>query len=132
MSVDVKDRQLPIPEDFPVEWEDPADAERFFERENQHFPGQLRVLEYSLLKRLFAYGFNGGCEHYGLPVRNTFRLYNTYAYQAIGPISHEPNIPATGTGPSACSRYAASRPGTPSEPETLTTRVCPSPLAATP
>lgn len=89
MHADAAERQIPVPPDFPVTWEEPSDADRFFERENQHFPGQMTALEYSFAQLIFRHGFNGGCEHYGLPVRNTFRRINTYGYQAIGPVSHD-------------------------------------------
>ncbi len=89
MATEATQQRIPIPEDFAFEWEDPADEERFFERELQHLPGQMTTLESSFSRLLYDYGFNGGCSRYDLPVRNTFRRINTYAYQAIGPVSHD-------------------------------------------
>jgi phosphohistidine swiveling domain-containing protein len=88
MQGDISERRIPLPPDFPVEWADPHEVDRFFERESQHFPGQMSTLEFALAEILFG-GFNGGCEHYGLPVRNTFKEFNTYGYQSIAPISHD-------------------------------------------
>ncbi len=90
MNSDVNERRIPIPPDFPVEWEEPSDADRFFERELQHIPGQMTTLNHSMAATLYKVGFNGGCAHYELPVRNTFRRINTYGYQSIGPVSHDP------------------------------------------
>lgn len=90
MDSDVNERRIPIPPDFPVEWEEPGDADRFFEREVQHVPGQMTELDYSFGKLLYKNGFNGGCAHHELPVRNNFRRINTYGYQSIGPVSHDP------------------------------------------
>jgi pyruvate,water dikinase len=90
MSVDAADRTIPIPPDFLIAWDDPHDPERFFERETQHFPEQLTALEGWFIKGVvFDQGFNGGCEYYGLPVRNTIRIINTYTYQSIAPVSHD-------------------------------------------
>jgi phosphohistidine swiveling domain-containing protein len=84
--------RLPVPDDFPVEWEDPADADRFWEREVMHVPTQVTVLDDDLQKIAIEGGFNVGCETYDMPVRNTYRRINTYVYQSIAPVSHDPAV----------------------------------------
>jgi pyruvate,water dikinase len=81
---------IPIPEHFPFEWEDPAQAHAFWEREVMHFPTQVTVLNGDLLRLMVAGGFNAGCEHYDMPIRNQYGHFNTWIYQAIGPVSHDP------------------------------------------
>ena len=81
---------IPLPPDFPVAWERPEDAHRFWERETMHMPGQSTMLDDSFARRWCDAGFNAGCEDYSMPVRNAYRRVNTYAYQSIAPISHDP------------------------------------------
>jgi len=92
MQVETMDRTIPAPPDFPVEWEKPEDANGFWERELQHVPKQATVLEYDLQTRLIENGFNVAFEAQELPVRNAYRRFNTYVYQSIAPISHDPVV----------------------------------------
>ena len=80
---------IPLPADFPVEWEQPEDAHRLWERETMHLPGQSTQLDDSFVRRWVDAGFNAACEDYSMPVRNAYRRINTYVYQSISPISHD-------------------------------------------
>src|SRR5206468_3241356 len=53
--------RLPVPEGFPVEWADLADADRLWEREVMHVPGQTTALDDDLQRIVIEEGFNGAC-----------------------------------------------------------------------
>lgn len=80
---------IPLPDDFPVVWEQPEDAHGFWERELSHLPGQSTMLDCSFAQRWVDQGFNAACEDFSMPVRNAFRRVNTYVYQSIAPVSHD-------------------------------------------
>ena len=92
MQVEAMGRTTPAPPDFPVEWEKPEDVHAFWERELQHVPKQATALEWDLQTRLIENGFNVAFEAQELPVRNAYRRFNTYVYQCIAPISHDPEV----------------------------------------
>jgi pyruvate,water dikinase len=73
-----------------VEWDDPAQAHAFWEREVMHFPTQVTELNGDLLRRMVDEGFNAACAHFDMPIRNQYGRFNTWIYQAIGPVSHDP------------------------------------------
>lgn len=81
---------IALPADFPVVWERPDEAHGFWERETMHFPGQSPLLDHSFAHRWVEEGFNAACEDYSMPVRNAYRRVNTYVYQSIAPVSHNP------------------------------------------
>ena len=90
MTIEAMDRTVPAPPEFPVAWEQHGDVERFWERELMHVPQQATVLDDELMQLWIAEGFNAGCEAYDMPVRNAYRRINTYEYQSIAPVSHDP------------------------------------------
>lgn len=81
---------IALPADFPVVWERPEEVHGFWERETMHFPGQSPLLDHSFAHRWVEEGFNAACEDYSMPVRNAYRRVNTYVYQSIAPVSHNP------------------------------------------
>lgn len=87
---DVTTRLIEVPPGFPVTWPDPGDAMRLWERELMHLPGQSTALDHSFTTRWIDGGFNAACADFSLPVRNAYRRINTYMYQSIAPISHDP------------------------------------------
>ena len=90
MTATLLPQPIPQPADFPVTWEQPGDAHAFWERETSHYPGQSPMLDWSLARRCITPGFNAGCALYSMPVRNNALRYNTYVYQSIAPVSHDP------------------------------------------
>jgi phosphohistidine swiveling domain-containing protein len=81
---------IPLPPDFPVAWEHPEEAHAFWERETMHVPGQSTMIDDSFARRWIDEGFNAACEDFSMPVRDTYRRVNTYTYQSIAPVSHDP------------------------------------------
>ncbi len=55
-----------------------------------HVPGQATMLDDSFARRWIDEGFNAACEDFSMPVRNAYRRVNTYVYQSIAPVSHDP------------------------------------------
>lgn len=90
MDTHAPDRTIPVPPDFPVAFDDPADAQGFWERELMHAPGQSTALEFDFQRQLIEYGMNDAFAGFELPVRGAYRLFNTYVYQAIAPVTHDP------------------------------------------
>ena len=90
MTQSTMPQPIPLPADFPVVWERPEDAQGFWERETSHVPGQATMLDDSFARRWIDEGFNAACEDYSMPVRNAYRRVNTYVYQSIAPVSHDP------------------------------------------
>ena len=81
---------IPLPDDFPIAWEQPEQAFAFWERETSHYPGQTPILDASIARHCLTPGFNAACAHYSFPVRNSTARFNTYVYQSFGPVSHDP------------------------------------------
>jgi phosphohistidine swiveling domain-containing protein len=90
MTTQTQERTIPLPPEFPVEWPDPADAERFWERELMHVPMQTTVMDDAFQQRWIGHGFNAACADYSFPIRNRYQRFNTYTYQSIAPVSHDP------------------------------------------
>ncbi|MGH9041214.1 MAG: PEP-utilizing enzyme [Acidimicrobiia bacterium] len=77
---------LPVPEDFPVEWPDPADASRFWMRDRMHWPDPVAPLAYSVLEASFPAGLTSAARTFGAPMGETaMRRINSYFYMGIAP-----------------------------------------------
>lgn len=74
-----------VSETLPEPWSEPGDAERFWERDSLHFPGQLTVLDHALVRLAYDHGVNHGARAYDLPFRSTARRFWTYHYDADRP-----------------------------------------------
>ncbi|MBX3015156.1 MAG: hypothetical protein KF832_26795 [Caldilineaceae bacterium] len=85
---------LPLPAHFPVTWERPADAQRFWLRQRMHFPEPMTPLDEWLLQGEFE-GAQRAAQHYGLPLICQGRCFNTYAYAHITPLVLSPEEAAT-------------------------------------
>ncbi len=70
----------PAPDDFPISWEEPADAERSWGWDDMHMPFALTSLAADYI-RAIGNGFNLAPELYGgFPRRWHARVWNGYAY----------------------------------------------------
>ena len=78
----------PPPPDFPVTWDDPAEAEWTWDWDDMHMPYALRPLAADYIRTLGA-GFNTCYEVFGgFPQRWHVRIVNAYAYFAY--VDHLP------------------------------------------
>jgi len=92
MTESTMPKPIELPPDFPVAWDHPDEAHRFWERETMHMPGQSTMLDAELMRRWCDGGFNAACEDFSMPVRNTYKRVNSYVYQSILPVSFDPAV----------------------------------------
>jgi len=90
MTTEAIAQTIPAPPGFPVAWESPEEQKRLWERELMHVPAQATVLDDAFMQGWIDGGFNAACEAFSMPVRNAYRRINTYEYQSIAPVSHDP------------------------------------------
>jgi pyruvate,water dikinase len=89
MAVDVNQQALPVPPDFPVQWERPEEARLLWQWERMHWPAQVYPLEEFVLAAVDG-GFNAMAAASDMPVRFVSRAINSYVYQAIAPAAASP------------------------------------------
>ncbi len=70
---------LPIPDDFPVKWEDPSDEMAFWHIDPLHFP-QTVTPAMEVFADAFTLGVDRSFGTYEMPVRLVHRRINSYAY----------------------------------------------------
>lgn len=88
---------IPMPPDFPVNWENPDDAQLFWTRDAMHFPNPVNALEDEFFVRIAqGDGFARASEAYDMPVKNLVRLVNTYLYSAMAPTVAPEEMEAAG------------------------------------
>jgi len=66
--------------DFPIEWGDPGDAERFWMMDISHYPKPVSPLDFSLLIKTLFDETNKVCDEYDFPGKTHYRHINTYLY----------------------------------------------------
>lgn len=83
---------LPVPPYFPVRWEQPDDARRFWTLDRMHWPAPVTPLDFALYHAtVFEHGFNRAAQAYELPTRVQVRRINTYRYSATMTLAESPN-----------------------------------------
>lgn len=73
--------------DFPVVWDDPADAQRTWRLDRLHHPGPITPLDYWFFSDVIAPTIEAVWPVYGRPTRWITRRINTYLYSSV---SQEP------------------------------------------
>jgi len=77
---------LPVPEDFPVEWPDPADEARLWMRDRMHWPDPVSPLAFSVVQEAFPAGFTAAARALAAPLGDIgMRRINTYFYMGAAP-----------------------------------------------
>ena len=74
-------------EAFPVVWEQPGDARRYWTRQRIHWAEPRTPLSYAFSRHVIEAGINPAAAAYDLPFRFEMRSFNTYLYYAIRPDS---------------------------------------------
>lgn len=69
-----------LPSHLPVPWTDPEDANRFFERDLTHFPGQLSTLDADFVYHCVNHGMAMAVRNRSVPVRSEMRRFWTHIY----------------------------------------------------
>jgi phosphohistidine swiveling domain-containing protein len=83
---------MPIPSDFPVQWEQPAQARRLWVLDRQHFGRPLSPLAADVCCRRATAGINRAMERYQLPVRLEMLAINGYLYNCYQPVAIPPDL----------------------------------------
>ena len=79
----VEPQSITLPSDFPVEWDDPEDAKRFWTRDRMHQPFPVPLLSSDFFDLATGVGMNLGHEHYGRPIRMDRRRINCYSFASV-------------------------------------------------
>ncbi len=74
---------IPLPPDFPVEWDNPEDAKRFWTRDRMHTPFPMPLLAFEFFQFATGEGMNRGHELYERPIRMLRRRINCYLFGSI-------------------------------------------------
>lgn len=80
---------LPIPDNFPIVWTNPADEALFWVQDRLHFPDPMTPLEFSCIQILDE-GINAGANTYEVPFRTVNQHWNSYYYMATAPVDIPP------------------------------------------
>jgi phosphohistidine swiveling domain-containing protein len=79
---------IPIPENFPVEWESPTEHRLFFRRAADHFPTPIKPLDFAYYKEVLEFGVGATTSHYDGPITGWhLRRLNGWFYQSMVPYS---------------------------------------------
>lgn len=90
MSEHVKPGQpIPVPDNFPVDWENPGDAKRAWKTDS-HATGPLAPLSSSVGKAIIVGGFNAAFPQLGLPIQFRAISINGYPYSTAIPTAAPP------------------------------------------
>ena len=82
---------IPVSDEFPVHWADPADAQLFWIRDVAHQPYAITPLNTTLIQTGFSEGASRAISRLSMPVdqiRNA--AYNGYVYLALHPVQGTP------------------------------------------
>lgn len=80
ISTESQPAPIPFPPDFPVQWDDPAEAELFWILDAVHFPDPVKPLDFSLLLKAMEAGINSAAQAYEMGFTDTYDHINTYVY----------------------------------------------------
>jgi rifampicin phosphotransferase len=73
-----------------VEWEQPEDAQAFWQHDRMHFPQTITVLEDDLIRIVYSRGYDESSRYYGMPMRMHGRRFFGHHYVASEPTLSDP------------------------------------------
>ena len=86
---------IPVPENFPVRWESPEDAEQFWTVDLMHWPHGASPLTITMDAPPFMRGLNKVAEDLCMPFRRLdYKPFNGYLYNTAVPFSTDPAVMA--------------------------------------
>ncbi|MDP6821782.1 MAG: hypothetical protein QF554_00625 [Dehalococcoidia bacterium] len=91
---DADPQRITLPADFPVEWNSPEDADRFWTRDRMHQPFPVPVLAGDFMERTTGAGMNKAHEYYGRPIRMERRRFNCYTFATVRMVVPPADMPA--------------------------------------
>ncbi|HEV2121178.1 MAG TPA: hypothetical protein VGW38_00190, partial [Chloroflexota bacterium] len=81
---------LPTPPNFPVTWEDPAEATYFWTFDRAHAPEPMVPVDGVYFHHGYQYGITAAARAFEMPFRCLARRINTYGYLALVPLPLSP------------------------------------------
>jgi phosphohistidine swiveling domain-containing protein len=91
---DVAPGPIPVPDNFPVVWEDPDDERAFWMVERMHWPDPMTPMDFEFMRDAH-HQFTWALEQYGVPLQYVPRHINYRWYHSIMPNVADPSeIPA--------------------------------------
>jgi len=82
---------LPVPDDFPVDWESGDEQRLSFMFSQDHFPRPVTPLDFAFFRDVGEHSVGAVCEHYDAPITGWhIRRFGTYLYQANLPFRGSP------------------------------------------
>ncbi len=79
-------KSLPIPDNFPITWDNPEDAKLYWSFDRMHWPTPITPMTGQYLEYIFADGFNRALQACELPISAYTRRINTYHYDSAAPL----------------------------------------------
>lgn len=76
---------LPVPEDFPVVWEEPADAQRTWRLDRLHHPDPIAPIDFWFFREIVCQGIISAAPVYDRPMEFVPRRINAYMYVSAVP-----------------------------------------------
>lgn len=76
---------LPVPEDFPVVWEEPADAQRTWRLDRLHHPDPIAPIDFWFFREIVCRGIISAAPVYDRPMEFVPRRINAYMYVSAVP-----------------------------------------------
>ena len=89
----VEPREIPLPPDFPVTWENPQDQQLTWQRNPLHFPEPITPMTFAFALHT---GIDQPMEVYEMPIRFRARRINSSYYQAVAPVVAPEEMAAQG------------------------------------
>ncbi len=84
MTVTPQPTPIPVPEDFPVRWDSPEEAQLLWMWNNTHFPGPVSPLGMDLMRLAVIPGLEKGLKAMGAPLREIrTKRVNTFCYVSM-------------------------------------------------
>ena len=92
MTTEQAPQLLPIPENFPVKWDSPEEAARFWTADLMHWPHGLSTLGATMDMPAFGRGLVKAAQELRMPFKGAgFKHVNGYVYNNFDPWSHDPS-----------------------------------------
>ncbi|MCL4833352.1 MAG: hypothetical protein KJZ86_12985 [Caldilineaceae bacterium] len=82
--------RIPLPANFPVVWENPADAKHMWTLDRVHGGEVVSALTVSLSRAVLTTSFSQAAAQYAIPIRMETRHINGYSFGTVVPVSMPP------------------------------------------
>ena len=77
---------IPLPDNFPVQWNEVQDAERFWMQDTMHAPKPMTPISQVIGGDFIAHGFSEAFKKFSIPLRTHVQHFNNYYYMSMAPL----------------------------------------------